>query len=202
MKKGYIVLENGMVFEGERFGAKKDVIGELVFTTGVEGYIETLTDPCHYGQIILQTFPLIGNYGWIDADTDAIRGEGETNLSSATTELFEAVGGEQKIKVECDRFSDASVPAILKISEESRRFSEMMKMYAPDQADLPTEEVLVLNASNPIIDGIENGKYGALSSDVAKYVYYLSVVARGGMSESEITEFFKIAYSIADHIKE
>ena len=46
MKKGYIVLENGLVFEGERFGAKKDVIGELVFTTGVEGYIETLTDPC------------------------------------------------------------------------------------------------------------------------------------------------------------
>ena len=70
MKKGYIVLENGLVFEGERFGAKKDVIGELVFTTGVEGYIETLTDPCYYGQIILQTFPLIGNYGWIDADTD------------------------------------------------------------------------------------------------------------------------------------
>ncbi|MBR2460519.1 MAG: carbamoyl phosphate synthase small subunit [Clostridia bacterium] len=70
MKKGYIVLENGQVFEGERFGAKKDVIGELVFTTGVEGYIETLTDPCYYGQIILQTFPLIGNYGWIDADTD------------------------------------------------------------------------------------------------------------------------------------
>ncbi|MBQ9117089.1 MAG: carbamoyl phosphate synthase small subunit, partial [Clostridia bacterium] len=69
MKKGYIVLENGQVFEGERFGAKKDVIGELVFTTGVEGYIETLTDPCYYGQIILQTFPLIGNYGWIDADT-------------------------------------------------------------------------------------------------------------------------------------
>jgi len=70
MKKGYIVLENGQVFVGERFGAKNDVIGELVFTTGVEGYIETLTDPCYYGQIILQTFPLIGNYGWINADTD------------------------------------------------------------------------------------------------------------------------------------
>ena len=70
MKKGYIVLENGKVFEGERFGAEKDVIGELVFTTGMEGYIETLTDPNFYGQIILHTFPLIGNYGWITPDEE------------------------------------------------------------------------------------------------------------------------------------
>ena len=70
MKKGYIVLENGSIFEGERFGADKDVIGELVFTTGMEGYIETLTDKNFYGQIILHTFPLIGNYGWITPDEE------------------------------------------------------------------------------------------------------------------------------------
>lgn len=69
MKKGYIVLENGKVFEGERFGFDGDAVGELVFTTSVVGYIETLTDACYQGQILLQTFPLIGNYGWIDADT-------------------------------------------------------------------------------------------------------------------------------------
>lgn len=63
MKKAYLVLSNGKVFEGKRFGADKDTVGELVFTTGVIGYQENLTDPTYYGQIILQTFPLIGNYG-------------------------------------------------------------------------------------------------------------------------------------------
>ena len=66
MKKGYLVLEDGTVFEGERFGAEIESTGELVFTTGMCGYIETLTDPSYYGQIVMQTFPLIGNYGIIE----------------------------------------------------------------------------------------------------------------------------------------
>lgn len=68
MKKRYLVLEDGTVFEGERFGADAQHVGELVFTTGMCGYLETLTDPSYYGQIVLQTFPLIGNYGVIPAD--------------------------------------------------------------------------------------------------------------------------------------
>ena len=68
MEKAYLVLSNGMVFEGRPIGAPGDSIGELVFTTGVEGYLETLTDPSYAGQIIMQTFPLIGNYGVIEAD--------------------------------------------------------------------------------------------------------------------------------------
>lgn len=61
--KVYLTLQNGKQFVGRRFGAKGDVIGELVFTTGMTGYLETLTDPSYYGQIVTQTFPLIGNYG-------------------------------------------------------------------------------------------------------------------------------------------
>lgn len=67
-KKAYLVLEDGTVFEGYSFGAKKDTVGELVFTTGMCGYIETLTDESYYGQIVLQTFPMIGNYGIIPED--------------------------------------------------------------------------------------------------------------------------------------
>ena len=75
MKKAYLVLEDGQVFEGERFGAETDSVGELVFTTGMCGYLETLTDPSYAGQIVTQTFPLIGNYGVIPADF-----EGETHV--------------------------------------------------------------------------------------------------------------------------
>ncbi len=76
-KKAYLVLENGMVFEGYRFGAERCVTGELVFTTSMGGYIETLTDPSCYGQIVMQTFPLIGNYGVIKEDC-----EGECALTA------------------------------------------------------------------------------------------------------------------------
>jgi carbamoyl-phosphate synthase small subunit len=69
--KIYICLADGTIFEGKSFGAKGEVLGELVFTTGMGGYIETLTDPSYFGQIVMQTFPLIGNYGFIDEDKEA-----------------------------------------------------------------------------------------------------------------------------------
>lgn len=70
MKKAYLILEDGHIFEGTAFGAEAESVGELVFTTGVVGYLETLTDPTYYGQIVLQTFPLIGNYGIIPEDAE------------------------------------------------------------------------------------------------------------------------------------
>ncbi|HPD02902.1 MAG TPA: carbamoyl phosphate synthase small subunit [Eubacteriales bacterium] len=69
--KIYLILENGMVFEGKSFGAVGEVTGEIVFTTGMTGYLETLTDQSYHGQIVLQTFPLIGNYGVIPADFES-----------------------------------------------------------------------------------------------------------------------------------
>lgn len=67
-EKAYLVLSDGTVYQGWRFGAPVNRIGELVFTTGMCGYIETLTDPSYGGQIVIQTFPLIGNYGIIPDD--------------------------------------------------------------------------------------------------------------------------------------
>ncbi|HUM59184.1 MAG TPA: carbamoyl phosphate synthase small subunit [Limnochordia bacterium] len=67
----HLILENGMVFEGQSFGSEGDVTGEIVFTTGMTGYLETLTDQSYHGQIVLQTFPLIGNYGIIPSDFES-----------------------------------------------------------------------------------------------------------------------------------
>ena len=67
-RAAYLVLENGTVYEGKSFGAEKETTGELVFTTAMTGYLETLTDPSYFGQVVLQTFPLIGNYGVIRSD--------------------------------------------------------------------------------------------------------------------------------------
>ena len=70
-RKAFLILENGAYFEGEAFGAEKETAGELVFTTAMTGYLETLTDPSYYGQVVIQTFPLIGNYGVIPADFES-----------------------------------------------------------------------------------------------------------------------------------
>lgn len=70
-KKAYLILADGTVFEGKSFGASGSVIGEIVFTTAMVGYQETLTDPSYCGQIVTQTFPLIGNYGVNDEDFES-----------------------------------------------------------------------------------------------------------------------------------
>lgn len=71
MPKAYLILENGAVFEGSFFGTHGEATGQIVFTTGMAGYLETLTDSNYYGQIVLQTFPLIGNYGIVPADFES-----------------------------------------------------------------------------------------------------------------------------------
>ena len=77
VKKGYLVLADGRAFEGVRFGAMEDAVGELVFNTSAGSFIEIMTDPANAGQIVMQTYPLVGNYGVIHEDVEgpcAMRG--------------------------------------------------------------------------------------------------------------------------------
>ena len=70
--EGSLVLEDGTVVGGAVFGARRAVFGELVFNTNMTGYTEALTDPSYAGQVLLMTYPLIGNYGvdpaWMESD--------------------------------------------------------------------------------------------------------------------------------------
>ena len=76
--KAKLVLENGVIFNGNAFGYLKDSVGEVVFTTGMAGYEEVLTDPSYYGQIVTMTYPLIGNYGIniedMESDSPKVKG--------------------------------------------------------------------------------------------------------------------------------
>lgn len=65
LRKGKLVLKDGSVYEGTLYG-KRNAVGEVVFTTGMSGYQETLTDPSFCGQIVVMTYPLVGNYGCND----------------------------------------------------------------------------------------------------------------------------------------
>lgn len=108
MKKGYLVLQDGQVFEGYRFGADGDTIGELVFTTGTGGYIETLTDPSFAGQIVMHTYPLIGNYGIIEEDF-----EGECLIKGYVVREWCEAPSNFRTQYDLDTFLKAkNVPAI------------------------------------------------------------------------------------------
>jgi carbamoyl-phosphate synthase small subunit len=61
--KAILVLEDGSIFYGRGFGKKTTIFGELVFNTSLVGYQEALTDPSYHGQILMMTYPIIGNYG-------------------------------------------------------------------------------------------------------------------------------------------
>ena len=72
-KKAILVLEDGRTFRGESFGAGGETFGEMVFNTSMSGYQEILTDPSYAGQIVCMTYPLIGNYGVNEEDSESRR---------------------------------------------------------------------------------------------------------------------------------
>ena len=120
-KKRYLILENGEIFEGYAFGADKCSIGELVFTTGMCGYIETMTDPSYYGQIVLQTFPLIGNYGIIENDF-----EGKCHLKGYIVREWCSSPSNFRCEYDIDKFlKDKEVPGIFGV--DTREITKIIR---------------------------------------------------------------------------
>ena len=71
MQKAYLILEDGSIFEGNSIGFSSTKYGEVVFNTSMTGYQEILTDPSYSGQIVVATYPLIGNYGINSSDSQS-----------------------------------------------------------------------------------------------------------------------------------
>ena len=71
MTRAVLVLEDGQVFTGRSYGADGVAFGEAVFSTGMTGYQETITDPSYCGQVVVQTAPHIGNTGWNNEDDES-----------------------------------------------------------------------------------------------------------------------------------
>ena len=77
MKPAWIAIENGTVLKGRSVGAEGEATGDLVFNTAMSGYHEILTDPSYAGQVVIMTYPLIGNYGVCEEDAESARGWAE-----------------------------------------------------------------------------------------------------------------------------
>jgi len=124
-----LVLEDGTVFEGESFGASISAAGEVVFNTGMVGYPESLTDPSYYGQILVLTYPLIGNYG-IPENDFSVNAE---YFESARIQVTGLIVSEESMKYShwqavqslSNWLSSANVPAVSGI--DTRRLTQILR---------------------------------------------------------------------------
>lgn len=150
--KRYLILEDGTVFEGKAFGADVPAVGELVFTTGMCGYIETLTDESYFGQIVLQTFPLIGNYGIIEEDF-----EGECSVKAyAVREVCEEPSNFRCQKTLDTFLKKKGIPGICGIDTRAvtKRIREKGVMNAAVADEIPAD--LEFIKSYKIVNAVEN----------------------------------------------
>lgn len=150
MKKRYLILENGKIFEGEAIGADKTSVGELIFTTGMCGYIETLTDPSYYGQIVVQTFPLIGNYGYIPSDS-----EGECVVKGyVVSEICEVPSNFRSEKPLEDFLKEKQIPGIKNVDTRELtkilRESGVMNAVLSDDKNISAEELKSYRVKNAV----------------------------------------------------
>ena len=137
MSKAYLLLSDGTFYEGEGFGAPVSCVGELVFNTGVVGYIETLTDPSYYGQIVMQTFPQVGNYGIIEEDF-----EGECRVRGYVVREWCPRPSNFRSQYDVDAFLKArGVPGICGVDtrELTRRIRERGVMNAMIAPEVPAD---------------------------------------------------------------
>ena len=149
-KRAYLVLSNGAVFEGRRIGAEGESVGELVFTTGMTGYLETLTDPSYCGQIVMQTFPLIGNYGVITPDY-----EGETAVKGYVVRELCDYPSNFRSEYELEKFlKDRGIPGIAGVDtrEITRMIREegVMNAMICDEPPASLEEIAAYSVKNAV----------------------------------------------------
>lgn len=133
----------------------------------------------------------------IDADVaSALCQDGDAAENEAVTELFRKVSGNEKLKVEYRRLKDESVPALLNVAEESRRFVDMMRMYQPGGASLPQEESLVVNAASPLIEKLSAEPQGEKAEQLARQIYALAQLSQRRLSAEELAAFLKNSYAL------
>lgn len=141
MAKGIIVLEDGTVASGVGLGTEKEIFGEIVFNTSMTGYQEAFTDPSYAGQILVMTYPLIGNYGFhrklCESETVKIRG-----LVIKEPAFFSSRG-----KKVTDYLSEAGIPAITQVDTRSltlkiRYYGTMKAILVNTSKDIDINELI------------------------------------------------------------
>jgi carbamoyl-phosphate synthase small subunit len=140
-KPAFLVLEDGSVFRGRAFGAETSAHGEVVFNTSMTGYQEMLTDPSYAGQIIVPTYPMIGNYGINDRDFESRR----VQVAGFAVRAHDTAPSHSLSTMTLDRFlADQGVPGIGGVDTRAitRRLRTRGVMMGMISVDTTLEEAL------------------------------------------------------------
>ena len=145
----------------------------------------------------------------VDASTDAVKNDGEKIINEKLQDLFRNISGKENLEVSLVSLKDDKIPAVLNVSEESRRFNDMLKMYGMyNNTDLsansiPDEYTLSLNKENSLIKKLEEdcqGEISEKSKKIAKQIFSLSVLSQRQFSANELSEFLENSYSILENL--
>ena len=139
----------------------------------------------------------------VDADiSGALKGDGEEYKNDALAELFKKVSGNEKLTVRFENLKNEKTPAILNVSEESRRFEDMMKMYAIENGSepnsFPAESTLVLNAKNNLIRRLGDSSDSADAEAIAKQIYRLALLGQRQLTPEELRDFLTDSYTLLE----
>lgn len=137
---------------------------------------------------------------FVRVDADLADALGAKNSEDKTTlcEFIKNAVDKKELNINITSLEDDSFPALINIKEDSRRFSDMMKMYGEDTMGIPTEETLVVNSANPLVirleKAVEDGDDNA--NDLAKYLYLLALVSSRTLSGEEMKEFISLGVKL------
>lgn len=134
----------------------------------------------------------------VDADVaDALKGDGTIAENEALKQIFSEVAGE-KVKVTFDALKDDSVPAILNVSEQSRRMEDMMRLYNMGENTFPTESTLILNTASPLYKKLEEVSASSpeKAKEMASYLYKISLLSQKKFSAEEMRAFMKDSFDL------
>ncbi len=207
--KGYLILEDGTLFEGTFFGEEKEILCEVVFTTGMTGYQETVTDPSFEGQAVVMTYPMIGNYGANAEDAEStrpwlsaliVRSLSTFASNFRSEESFPSYLKRQGITV----LSDIDTRALTKILRNKGTMNGLVTFQKPGDLSIRLEEIKkytvrhsVIRVSTPHPRKIgSGGKRIALIDLGAKENIVRSLVSRG--AEVTLWPWDTPAYVILD----
>ena len=153
-----IVLENGREFYGYGFGADREVINEIVFNTSMVGYQEIMSDPSYTDQMVVMTYPLIGNYGMADEDYET---KTPTIGGMIVREYNDSPSNFRYTKTLNEVFEEHDIPAIWGV--DTRTLTRIIRNEG-------TQKVIITGADTPLEEALRKVREYALPHDMVSRV--------------------------------
>ena len=182
--KRLLLLEDGSVFEGEAFGADVETSGEIVFSTGMTGYQESITDQSYNGQIITFTYPLIGNYGINRDDYESIR----PTCKGVIVYEWAEYPSNWRQQMTLDEFLKLKgIPGISGI--DTRALTKIIRKHG-------TMKACLINEGNSIHEALENLQKSVLLNNQIEQVSTKLAYASPGVGKNIVLVDFGLKHSI------